>query len=66
MVQAIERSNADAFSEDYTIKKLEELATRETPEVRAKAREWLGYIRPSPHVQQLNADRAERRLLPFG
>jgi hypothetical protein len=51
MVQAIERSKADAFSEDYAVKKLEELATTETPEVRAKAREWLGYIRPSPHVQ---------------
>jgi hypothetical protein len=51
MVQAIERSKADAFSEDYAVKKLEELASKETPKVRAKAREWLGYIRPSPHVQ---------------
>jgi hypothetical protein len=51
MVRAIERSDAEHFSKEYTIKKLEELATTETPEVRAKAREWLGYIRPSPHVQ---------------
>jgi hypothetical protein len=51
MVKAIEHSDAEGFSKEYTIKKLEELATTETPEVRAKAREWLGYIRPSPHVQ---------------